>query len=248
MTRLKKILSYPLSVVFYIALMSTFIFSHIVQWLTFNIGGYQPHKKSSDYLGLMLLGCLRIIGTKITFINKQNLPKDVPIIFVCNHQSIYDISPIQFYLRKYHPKFVAKIELGKGLPGISYNLRHGGSILIDRNKPKESIRAIMNFGKYIEKYNRSAVIFPEGTRSRDGVPNKFSENGVKMLIRYSPSSYVVPISINNSWKLSQIGDFPLNLGVNMIFEVHEPVKSGSIPFEELFDKTENKIKESIIYY
>ena len=105
----------------------------------------------------------------------------------------------------------------------------------------------MNFGKYIEKYNRSAVIFPEGTRSRDGVPNKFSENGVKMLIRYSPSSYVVPISINNSWKLSQIGDFPLNLGVNMIFEVHEPVKSDSISFEELFDKTENKIKESIIY-
>ena len=51
---------------------------------------------------------------------------------------MYDISPIMWYLRKHHVKFVAKKELGKGIPSVSYNLRHGGSILIDRKKPTSS--------------------------------------------------------------------------------------------------------------
>ncbi len=243
---LKKIVSYPLSVLFYFALGISLMISHIVQVLTLNLGGYKTHKKSVDYLNFFLLSCLYILGTRIKFINKQKLPENTPLIFVCNHQSVYDVSPIHFFLRKHHPKFVAKKELGKGIPGVSYNLRHGGSVLIDRKNPKESIRIIMGFGKYIEKYKRSAVIFPEGTRSKDGVPKKFSENGFKVIVRNAPSSYAVPITVNNSWKLSSIGAFPMEIGVKIIFEVHEPIKCDSLPFNELFEKVEQTIKNGVI--
>lgn len=242
----KKVLSYTLSIIFYLAIGITFIISHIVQLITLNLGGYKAHNKAVDYLNFFLLSCLYILGTRIKFINKQNLPKSSPLVFVSNHQSIYDISPIHFFLRKYHPKFVAKKELGKGIPGVSYYLRHGGSVLIDRKRSKESIRILMNFGKYIEKTKRSAVIFPEGTRSKDGVPRKFSENGFKMIVKNAPSSYVVPITVNNSWKLSSIGAFPMELGVKIVFEVHKPIKVDSMPFNELFLKTEKVIKDAII--
>jgi 1-acyl-sn-glycerol-3-phosphate acyltransferase len=80
---------------------------------------------------------MKILGTKISFEITTALPEDRPLIFVANHQSTYDIPPLIWHLRKYHPKFISKIELGKGIPSVSFNLRHGGSILIDRKKPKE---------------------------------------------------------------------------------------------------------------
>ena len=128
-----------------------------------------------------------LLGTTYTFKNKERIPKGVPIIFVSNHQSLYDIVGIIWYLRRFHAKFVSKKELGKGIPSVSYNLRHGGSILIDRKDPKQAIPLIKELSEYIETNKRSAVIFPEGTRSKDGKPKEFAQSGLKILCKYAPS-------------------------------------------------------------
>ncbi len=52
--------------------------------------------------------------------------------------------------------------------------------------------------------------FPEGTRSKDGIPKRFSENGLKMLTKFVPSAYVIPVTINNCWKLIKKECFHLN--------------------------------------
>ena len=246
MNFLQKVLSYPISLVFYLYYFSVIIVFMPIQWLALNLGGYKAYMKSVDLMAFMVMSSLYVLGTRIKFINNQVLPKNVPLIFVSNHQSIYDIPPIIFYLRKYHPKFVAKIELSKGFPSISYFLRNGGNALIDREDPKQSLRVLLNFGKSIEKNKYSAVIYPEGTRSKDGIPKKFSDNGLKIIMRNAPSAYIVPITINNAWQLSGIGAFPMDLGVKMNFEVHEPMKCDAMPFDELFKKTEKVIKDSIV--
>jgi len=174
------------------------------------------------------------------------LPLDAPLIVVSNHQSLYDIPPFFWYMRAHHPKFVSKIELGKGIPSVSYNLRHGGSALINRKDPKQALSTLLNFGYYLEKNNYAGVIFPEGTRSRNGVPKRFSSNGLKMLVKAAPSAYVVPVTINNSWKLLKHGNFPLELGVHLTFDVHEPIKASELEFDVLFEKVEEKIKKAII--
>ena len=246
MNLLKKIISYPLTIIFYFFYGLILIIFQPIQWLSLKLGGYSAHKKSVDYLSCSLVASLYILGTRIKFINNQKIPEGVPLIIASNHQSLHDITGIGCYLKKYHPKYVSKIELGKGIPSISFNLRHGGSVLIDRKNPKQSIPAIMEFGKYLEENNRSAVIFPEGTRSRNGVPKRFSENGLKMMVKYAPSSYVIPITINNSWKLLRYGNFPMEIGVKLNFEVQEPIKSDSMPFNELFLKTEKAIKDAVV--
>jgi 1-acyl-sn-glycerol-3-phosphate acyltransferase len=95
----------------------------------------------------------------------SSIPNNVPIIIVANHQSMWDIPPIIWFMRKYHPKFISKIELGKGIPSISYNLKHGGSVLIDRKNPRQAAGEIIKIARYVSEHNRSVVIFPEGTRS-----------------------------------------------------------------------------------
>ncbi len=171
---------------------------------------------------------------------------NAPLIIVANHQSLHDIPPFFWHMRKYHPKFVSKIELGKGLPSVSYNLRHGGSALIDRKDPKQALRTLMEFGRYLEKNNYAGVIFPEGTRSRNGVPKRFSSNGLKMLTKTAPSSYVVPVTINNSWKLLRNGNFPLELGVHLIVDLHEPMKTSEYEFDILFEKVEETVKNGVV--
>ncbi|MFS4466412.1 lysophospholipid acyltransferase family protein [Maribacter sp. 2210JD10-5] len=166
-----------------------------------------------------------ILGTTYQFRNNYDIPTGRPLVIVTNHQSMYDIPPIIWYMRKYHPKFVSKKELGKGIPSVSHNLKYGGSVLIDRKDGKGALMEIGKLGAYIEKHNRSAVIFPEGTRSRDGHPKPFKPMGLKMLLKKAPSALVVPISINNSWKLVRYGKFPMGLGAKVSFDVHGPIKN-----------------------
>ena len=170
----------------------------------------------------------------------------MPIIVVSNHQSLWDIPPLVWHLRKIHPKFVSKIELGNGIPSVSYNLRHGGAVLIDRKNPRQALTAMLKFADYLSKNKRSAVIFPEGTRSKTGVPRKFHRKGLGLLIKKMPEAYVLPITINNSWKLQKHGMFPIPLGVRIKYEIYPFIKVSDFETEELITKIESQIKSSII--
>jgi len=242
---MEKIISYPISIIYYLVFFLLLIIFHPVQWICFNIFGYQAHKKSVDILNFGLVRATLILGTTYKVEGREKVPAGVPLIIVANHQSMNDIPPIIWFMRKFHPKFISKKELGKGIPSVSYNLRHGGSVLIDRKDPKQALPTIKGMAEYIQKYNRSAVIFPEGTRSKTGEPKKFSENGLKILCKFAPSAYIVPISINNSWKLDRYGKFPLGLGNRLTFTIQEPFAIKNIPFEEVMERTENAVIQGI---
>lgn len=220
---MRKLLAYPLTVLYLIFFGLTLLVFHPVQWICFNLFGYDPHRTSVALLNLCLMRCTHVLGTTYTFQNPHNIPKDKPLIIVPNHQSMHDIPPIIWFMRKHHPKFVSKKELGKGIPSVSYNLRHGGSALIDRKDRKQALNEIIKLGKYIEEHNRSAVIFPEGTRSRDGRSKPFKTTGLKLLMKNAPSALVVPISIDNSWKMLKYGRFPNGIGNRITFTVHPPI-------------------------
>lgn len=242
---MEKIISYPISFVSMLLFLLALVIFHPIQWICFNVFGYQAHKKSVDYLNLVLLRIGHLLGNTYEVTGRELIPQNVPIIFVSNHQSLYDIAGIIWFMRKNHPKFVSKKELGKGIPSISYNLRHGGSVLIDRKDPKQAIPTIKKLGDYIEKYNRSAVIFPEGTRSRTGKPKEFAQTGLKILCKAAPSAYVVPITINNSWRFVKYGFFPFGLGNRLIFTLHPALAVKDYTFDEIMQKTEQTIVNSI---
>lgn len=242
-----KLLAYPLTVLYSICFGLTLVIFHPIQWFCFNVLGYKAHKASVICLQFWLMRCLNILGTRFTFNNPHKIDTKLPLIIVANHQSMYDISPLMWYMRKHHPKFISKKELGKGIPSVSYNLRHGGSVLIDRNKPLKSIKAIENFAKNIEKNNWSATIFPEGTRSKTGKPKPFKTKGMITLFNNMPNALIVPISINNSWKTMRYGKFPMGLGAHIKFKVHQPLSVSDYDQEELLKLIEETIIKDIYY-
>ena len=241
---MQKLLAYPLTFIYLILFGLTLLVFHPVQWVCFNRFGYEAHRKSVAWLNLCLMRCTHVLGTTYSFHNPHDIPTDRPIIIVPNHQSMHDIPPIIWWMRKHHPKFVSKIELGKGIPSVSYNLVHGGSVLIDRKDSKQALGQIMKLGKYVEEHNRSAVIFPEGTRSRTGHPKPFQTTGLKVLMKQAPSALIVPISINNSWKMLRYGKFPNGLGNHITFKVHEPLENTGNS-EELIAKVEEIVTKGV---
>jgi 1-acyl-sn-glycerol-3-phosphate acyltransferase len=241
---MRKLLAYPLNILFFLCFGLLLVIFHPIQWFCHKVLGYDAHKRSVSLLNLGIMGCTMLLGTRYTFINCHKIPTNKPLILVSNHQSMFDIPPIVWYMRKHHPKFVSKIELGKGIPSVSYNLRHGGSVLINRKDSKQALVEITKLGRYIEAYNRTAVIFPEGTRSRTGVPKKFQPLGLKILIRNAPGAMLAGISINNSWKLMRWGKFPYGICQHITLEVHEPlVNQGDA--DSLIERLEEQIKNGI---
>lgn len=242
---MQKILAYPLTIIYYVFFGLTLVIFHPIQWICFNVFGYQAHKKSVDILNLFLTRCLHFLGVRYTFKVPDDIPKNLPTIIVANHQSMNDIPPIIWFMRRFHVKFISKKELGKGLPSVSYNLRHGGSVLIDRKNPVQAVNAIKKMANYIETHNRGVVIFPEGSRSRDGKPKRFKTKGLATLLEHAPNAIIVPITINNSWKLLQYGKFPMGIGAHVTFTVHNTLKVSEYKTDELIKMVEKQITDAI---
>ena len=217
---------------------------HVAQVLTLPFG-YATHKRVVDYLNFCILASLKVMGTRIEFCCEHELPTDTPLIVVANHQSMYDIPMLGWVFRDHHPKYVAKIELSKGLPSISYNLRHGGSVLINRSDARASMRAIQKFGKQVEEHRYAACIFPEGTRARDGVMKKFNPAGLTMLMRAAPSATIVPVAIDGSWQLMRYRMWPVPFGVRVRCTVLAPIGQNEYPARDIAGITENRIRESM---
>ena len=221
---MSKLLAYPLTLIYLVCFGLILVVFHPIQWVCLNVFGYEAHKKSVSLMNWLIMRCTNILGTRYSLTLPETMPVHGPLIIVTNHQSLYDIPPIIWYFRRYHPKFVSKKELGRGIPSVSFNLRHGGSVLIDRNDRRQAAEELANLGAYIQRTGRSAVIFPEGTRSRTGAPKPFRTLGLLTLLKHAPDAWILPITINNSWKMFRYGKFPNGIGSHIQFTVHPPLK------------------------
>lgn len=206
---MKKIIDYLLSVIYLIHFGLTLLVFHVIQVVVYNCFGKKAHKIVVDYLNFSLNFGLYLTGTRISHHAAEKIPTNRPIIFIANHQSMFDISGMVWYFRKNSPRFVSKIELAHGIPSISYNLRKGGAAIIDRKDGKQAIKEIARLGKLINDENAAAMIFPEGTRTASGKMRDFQPGGVATLLKRAPGALIVPVAISGTGKLNPKGMFPL---------------------------------------
>jgi 1-acyl-sn-glycerol-3-phosphate acyltransferase len=193
-------------------------------------------------MNFLLIYSLMILGSRIKLKGFEKIPYNKPLIIVSNHQSQFDIPPVVWIFRKHYPKFISKIELGKGIPSISYNLKKGGSALIDRSNKGQAIKEIIKLGRQIEQNNYSACIFPEGTRSKNGQVKTFKVGGLGTLLKTAPSAVVVPFAVDNNYLLQH---FPMGLGLKLTYSVLDPIDRTEKTAEEITELCELAIKKEL---
>lgn len=242
---MKRLLGYIFSPIHYLAFLLFLLIFHPIQWLSLKVGGYSAHKKSVDVLNFFLVSTYYLIGCRVSFNNPYKLPEGRSIVFVANHQSMFDVPAMIWFLRRYHVKFVSKIELTRGIPSVSFNLKHGGAANIDRKDPKQSISEILKLAKRMRENVWSAAIFPEGTRSGDGVMKTFIPGGATTLIKKVPNVLVVPVAIENSWKITRFGRYPLSFGEHMKITILKPLETEGLSPDEILKDAETAIRNQI---
>lgn len=243
---MRKILGYILTPIFYLFFGIILLIFHPIQWICLKIGGYSLHKKSVDILNWFLFKSYLILGNRVRFINQHVIPTDRPVIFVSNHQSMYDIPPLIYFLRKNHAKFISKIELTKGIPSISFNLKYGGAANIDRKDTKQALAEISKLAQNMNQKNWSCIIFPEGTRTKTGKMKPFGIGGLATLFNEVPNALIVPIAISGSFNVVKYGSFPLNTFLKMTWEVLKPIEPKDKTVEALIQELEKEIKAHVV--
>lgn len=192
-----------------------------------------------------LMDTFRLCGTKIVVEQSPEIRPRTGYALVSNHQSLLDIVMIGGLLFTNFPKYVAKKELSRGIPSISLNLRWGGNALIDRKDRTQAFRAIKEMAKKAQERNVSVVIFPEGTRSRDGRLKEFKRGGTAMMLGAADQLPVVPVTISGSWRLAENNMFPVPFGTEVRIRFGDPIERHANDVEELLKTVESQIRSTL---
>jgi 1-acyl-sn-glycerol-3-phosphate acyltransferase len=159
---------------------------------------------------------LRTTGVDVEVSGLGQLDPKGTYVFVANHQSIYDI-PILFWSLPHQLRIIAKASLGK-FPIIGWHLRRTGHMLVNRSRPDRA--KIFGWAGRLMSDGLSLILFPEGTRSRDGRVSRFK--GGSFYLALEGGLPVVPVSIVGSRHVMLKGKLAARPG-HVQLVVHPPI-------------------------
>ena len=94
--------------------------------------GLRPMEIAVGAAQRVLVWTFLFSGVRLTVERDPGVLTKRGYIFLSNHQSLFDVPIFGGLLFSNYPKYVAKQELGKWIPLISFNLKRGGNVIIDR--------------------------------------------------------------------------------------------------------------------
>lgn len=159
-----------------------------------NKGNWREYKSFVDkHLYNWLNPLIDMADVKFNVYGKENIPQNEPVIYTPNHAGMFDI-PAVILNTPEPPIFIAKKEL-KSIPILSDWMDVMDCVFVDR-KNKNSARSSLHDAIEMVKNGRSIVVFPEGTRSKDGKLGKFK--GGAMKIAMETGATVVPVLLRGT--------------------------------------------------
>jgi len=183
----------------------------------FERSGYFAHWCARMWSRLILA----TTGVRVSTQGMDRLEPGRTYVFVANHQSIYDI-PILFWSLPYQLRIIAKDSLGN-VPFLGWHLRRTGHMLVDRRHPDPT--RIFGWAARLMSNGLSLIVFPEGTRSRDGRVARFK--GGSFYLALEAGLPVVPLSVVGSRHVMLKGRLTTYPGeVRLI--VHEPIDTRGL--------------------
>ena len=137
----------------------------------------------------------RASGVKVSVSGREHLNSEKPYIFAANHQSQFDILVLQGFLG-IDFRWLAKKELF-AVPIWGPAMRRAGYIPIDRSHGRQAIKSLDEAAQKIAA-GTSVIIFPEGTRSRDGKLHEFKAGAMMLAIKSGVA--IVPVAILGTYE------------------------------------------------
>ena len=167
---------------------------------------------------------IKIIGVQVILEGVDNIP-DEPFVLMGNHTSILDVPLLISSIDK-DLGFIAKKEVLK-IPLIGCWLEKGKNVALDRDNARQGIMAI-NEGVNNIKEGYAMVVFPEGTRSKDGSISEFKKGSMKLATK--SKAKIVPVYIDRAYRsFEENRRFKPNT-IKIIIE--KPIETSSLTKED----------------
>ena len=196
---------------------STLVLGLLVLFLSFFVRSGNPVHRIARFWGRSILFVSRI---KVSVKGLSNIDGSKSYVYMPNHQSNFDI-PVLLGTLKVQFRWLAKAELFK-IPIFGQAMRKAGYISIDRNNRESAFESLKVAANKI-KSGVSVLIFPEGTRSRDGNIRPFKKGG--FVVAIDSGAPIVPIVITGTRSIMTKGSLRMNPGkVTMI--IHRPIQTS----------------------
>jgi 1-acyl-sn-glycerol-3-phosphate acyltransferase len=138
-----------------------------------------------------------LLGVEVTITGAEHLARGGPFVLISNHQSHLDILTLLGFLPG-RTRFAAKREMWNH-PVVGSVLDTLDMVPIDRDNPEVAVAALGRTNGTAG----SVVVFPEGTRSRDGRLRDFKKGGFVLAIRAGLP--VVPVICRGTRRLMPRG-------------------------------------------
>lgn len=148
----------------------------------------------------------------------ENVVPGRQYVFIVNHQSNIDIPVLTQSLNRFQLRWIAKKELLR-VPFFGWAMWATKHITVDRADPMAAVKSLERAEERLAA-GISIVIFPEGTRSRDGKMLRFKKGG--FLLAAQSHTPIVPVAIKGSEKILPAGEWRLRSGVVDVF-VDKPI-------------------------
>jgi 1-acyl-sn-glycerol-3-phosphate acyltransferase len=165
---------------------------------------------------------LGVPGVRLKVEQSTPLDPQRPYVFMCNHASMIDIwagfvaVPVSF-------RFIAKKQLSY-IPLFGWAMGAGRFIFIDRQNAVAARRSIDEASRRI-KAGQSVVIYPEGTRTRNGRLGPFKKGGFHLAI--DSGAAIVPMAIQGTHALMPRGSMLIRAG-EVRLQIGEPIPTAGL--------------------
>ncbi|MCL2699503.1 MAG: 1-acyl-sn-glycerol-3-phosphate acyltransferase [Defluviitaleaceae bacterium] len=169
---------------------------------------------------------MKLAGAKIEIIGVENIPQDRAVLFVSNHQGIFDI-----------PMFLGPIPTPKGciakeelirVPILSHWMLVCNCIFMNREDIRKAAKSILE-GVELLKSGYSMVIFPEGTRSKNNVTADFKAGSFKLATKAKVP--IIPVTMDGTYKIMEANwGFIKPAGLRVV--IHPAIETKNLDREE----------------
>ena len=177
---------------------------------------------------------LNFVRVKVS--GRDNFDKNTSYVFVANHQGAFDIFSIYGYLG-HNFRWMMKKSLEK-IPLVGYSCRVSGHIYVDNSTPSATRRTMETAEKQLSG-GLSVVVFPEGSRSRDGRMHSFRRGAFQLAMEFNLP--VVPVTIDGAYRIMPRGAILPRYGTIKL-TIHKPIYAPEGGRHELTDLMEQSFE------
>jgi 1-acyl-sn-glycerol-3-phosphate acyltransferase len=182
-------------------------------------------------------------GARLRVVGAESVRDGVPRFYVGNHQSALDISALLVALDG-NVRFLAKESLFR-IPIFGWAMRRSEFIPVDRSNARNAKLTIEAMLERFRKRPISLVIFPEGTRSRDGQLLPFRKGAMKICSRAALP--IVPFAIDGSGQVSPAKQFRIRPGL-ITLRFAQPIAAdevASLAPDKLHDRVRAAVEQCL---